>query len=94
MRAHEFITEAGPTINRDKVRAALWQTYQQDFGDEASPEQMDDDEYNDFEQTVDDILSFAVDNNISNAHAAVAKYGVRDSQNTIADLMGGGAVRQ
>ena len=63
---------------RNKIRDALWYTYQNDpmmpaEPHEQRPEDMDQDELEDFEGFVDAILEFAVDHNIKNAHLAVAK---------------------
>lgn len=74
----ESVAEGSETF-RNKIRDALWYAYQQDpmippAPHEQSPEDMEQDEYEDFEDAVDDILQFALAKNITNAHLAVAKH--------------------
>ena len=68
-----------PETFRNKIRNALWYAYQQDplmppASHEHQPEDMDQDEYEDFEEHVDELLKFAVKNNITNANLVVAKW--------------------
>lgn len=91
MRAQEFIVEA---ITRNKVRAALWHEWQQDGWldqGEQSPEEMDDEEYNDFEDTVDRIVAWANEQGIESSQLAVTKYTMAMDQYTMSHLLTGSA---
>jgi hypothetical protein len=81
MKITEILAE-GTESFRNKIRDALWYAYQNDpmmppAPHEQSPEDMDQDEYEDFEDLVDEILEFAIAKNITNAHLAVAKHSDR-----------------
>lgn len=87
MRIYE-LTEG---LNRKKVRDALWAEWQQDAwaGDEQSPEEMDDVDFNDFENTVDHIVKWGDQRGIKTAALAVAKYATASDQDLIAQINGG-----
>ena len=75
---NEGVAEGSETF-RNKIRDALWYAYLKDpmmppAPHEHEPEDMEQDEYEDFEENVDDILQFALAKNITNANLAVAKY--------------------
>lgn len=81
MKITEILVEGSESF-RNKIRDALWYAYQNDpmmppEPHEQSPEDMDQDEYEDFEDLVDEILEFALAKNITNAHLAVAKHSDR-----------------
>ena len=78
-------------ITRNKVRDALWHEWQQDAWldqGEQSPEEMDDEEYNDFEDTVDRIVAWANEQGIESSQLAVTKYTMAMDQLTMAHLTG------
>lgn len=91
MRAKEFITES-LGLNRHKVRVALWHEWQQDAwaGNEQTPEELDDDDFNDFEKEVDHIVAWGNERGIKSAALAVAKYILAGDQNTLTAINGGG----
>lgn len=88
MKIRELITEG---LNRKKVRDALWAEWQQDAwaGDEQTPEEMDDDDYQDFENIVDIIVAWGDEQGIANAAVAVARYVTNSDQNLQSILHGG-----
>lgn len=88
MKIRELITEG---LNRKKVRDALWAEWQQDAwaGDEQTPEEMDDDDYQDFESIVDIIVAWGDKQGIANAAVAVARYVTNSDQNLQSILHGG-----
>jgi hypothetical protein len=88
--------EEGSEAFRNKVRSALWYEWQQDpnYRDEdgkpyeQTPEQMDQDDYDMFEEAVDEIVQYANEMGIANAAMAVAKYNMLISDVVQRDLGG------
>lgn len=89
MRINEILTES-IGLNRNKVRAALWHEWQQDAwaGNEQSPEEMDDEEFHDFEAEVDRIVQWGDEQGITSAALAVSKWVLLSDQSTLAGLHG------
>jgi len=59
------------------VKAILWQDYKDDgymSPSEEFPEQMDDEEFLEFEEHVEDVINFAKENNITDPQQAVDGY--------------------
>lgn len=68
-------TVRGPDLNR--IKDAVWYYWQEDYLMPAGveyPEQLDDEDYLDFEEHVKDVYAYAQEHNISNATLAVEKY--------------------
>jgi len=92
---NEAVAE-GSEAFRNKVRSALWYEWQQDpnYRDEdgkpyeQTPEQMDQDDYDMFEEAVDEIVQYANEMGIANAAMAVAKYNMLISDVVQRDLGG------
>ena len=86
----------GSSLDRNKVRAALWYEWQQDpnYQDEngrpleQTPEEMDQDDYDMFEETVDEIVQYGKEMGIANAAMAVVKYNMLNSDVVQRELTG------
>lgn len=83
----DLIESAQNGLDRNRVRAALWYEWQQDpnYQDEngrpleQTPEEMDQDDYDMFEEAVDDVINYAKEVGITNASMAVVKYNMLQS---------------
>lgn len=92
----DIIESAQTRLDRNKVRAALWYEWQQDpnYQDETgrpleqTPEEMDQDDYDMFEETVDEIVQFGSEQGITNAAMAVVKYNMLNSDVVQRELTG------
>ena len=72
------LLEAAPHLGLEKtIRDMLWREYQADSflpASEETPEMMDDEDYFDFEEHVDAIVTFARHNQITDPKIAMGRY--------------------